>query len=98
MYFIYLIYIIAIGVDFISLKEKSVIVGCFSVSLALLGIKAIYAIYAHTGLYFDIMLTSILITYISFISVIIGTVIGIIFIVCKESKISKMKNCKNFTI
>lgn len=79
-------YIIAIRLIFISLKEKSVIVGCFSVSLALLGIKAIYAIYAHTGLYFDIMLTSILITYISFISVIIGTVIEL-YLLYEESKI-----------
>lgn len=79
-------YIIAIRLIFISLKEKSVIVGCFSVSLALLGIKAIYAIYVHTGLYFDIMLTSILITYISFISVIIGTVIEL-YLLYEESKI-----------
>ncbi|WP_195999868.1 HAMP domain-containing sensor histidine kinase [Clostridium sp. 1001271B_151109_B4] len=79
-------YIIAIKLVFISLKEKSVIIGCFGVSLALLGIKAIYAIYAHSGSYFDIMLTSILITYISFISVIIGTVIEL-YLFYEESKI-----------
>lgn len=79
-------YIVAIKLIFMSFKEKSVIVGCFSVSLALLGIKAIYAIYAHSGSYFDIMLTSILITYISFISVIIGTVIEL-YLFYEESNI-----------
>lgn len=83
--FVFIAYmLVAIKLLLLSIKENKVIIGAFSVSLFLNAIKVLYIFYGIESISYNMKLISVLLTYISFISIIIGTVMEL-YLLYKES-------------
>lgn len=83
--FIFAAYVlVAIKLLLISINQNKIIIGTFSVSLFLISIKVLYILYGRDYSSYNMKLISALLTYIAFITVIIGTVIEL-YLMYKES-------------
>lgn len=76
--------IVALKLLLIGIKEAKILLGTFSISLFLIAIKVFYIIYGVTYNSINMKLTSSLLTYLSFIIVIIGSIIEL-YLLYKES-------------
>lgn len=98
---IFIIYsVVAIKLLLICIKENKVVIGTFSISLFLIGIKYLYILYGVNYDSFNMKLISALLTYISFFTVIIGAIIEL-YLLYKESQylnreLKRFYNLANF--
>ncbi|MDU4884824.1 HAMP domain-containing sensor histidine kinase [uncultured Clostridium sp.] len=76
--------IVALKLLLIGIKEAKILLGTFSISLFLIAIKVFYIIYGVTYNSINMKLTSSLLTYLSFIIVIIGSIIEL-YLLYKEA-------------
>lgn len=76
--------IVALKLLLIGIKEAKILLGTFSISLFLIAIKVFYIIYGVTYNSINMKLTSSLLTYLSFIIVIIGFIIEL-YLLYKEA-------------
>lgn len=83
--FVFMAYIlVALKLLLIAMKRNRVIIATFSISLFLTSIKVLYILYKIDFFSYNMKLISALLTYISFIAIIIGTVIEL-YLMYKES-------------
>lgn len=83
--FIFIAYIVvALKLLLISIKQNKVIIATFGVSLFFISIKVLYILHGRDYNSYNMKLISALLTYISFITIIIGTIIEL-YLMYKES-------------